>query len=161
MPRGYPPNNGGLRLIDTRDLSTTVLLPADAPREQLDRATYGSCPGPIVSVEKESFSTYGLYAAAGANLVHTLYVVHHGTRESVEVFELDARADPPVLTWVGCAVAPDPLNLNSVVALPDGGFAATSFRERDGPIEPLMARRDLGRHLGMASGCWVEHGTGQ
>ena len=49
------------------------------------------------------------------------------------------QPDPPVLTWVGCAVAPDDLNLNSVVALPDGGFAATSFRARGGPSEPLMA----------------------
>ncbi|MEO2005359.1 MAG: hypothetical protein ABGY41_14830 [Candidatus Poribacteria bacterium] len=31
--------------------------------------------------------------------------VHHGTRESVEVFEVDADATPPALTWVGCAPA--------------------------------------------------------
>ena len=92
LASSFPANNGGLRLIDTRDLSTTVLLPADAPREQLDRATYGSCPGPIVSVEKENFSTHGLYVAPGANSVHTVYVVHHGTRESVEVFELGRAA---------------------------------------------------------------------
>jgi len=62
--------------------------------------------------------------------VHTLYAVHHGPRESVEVFEVDARAKPPVLTWIGCAVAPDPIGLNEVVALPDGGFIATDFLAR-------------------------------
>jgi hypothetical protein len=58
--------------------------------------------------------------------VHTLYVVHHGTRESIEVFELNAGAAPPILTWVGCAPAPPKQVFNGVVALPDGGFAATS-----------------------------------
>jgi len=71
---------------------------------------------------------HGLFLRPGTNAVHTLYVVHHGNRESIEVFELDARATPPALTWVGCAVAPDPIGLNSVVALPDGGFAATNFQ---------------------------------
>ena len=135
----FPQGSGGLRLIDTRDLTTTVLLPTASPRERLDRSRYGACPGPIVSVEKEAFSTHGLYLAAGPNSVHTVYAVHHGLRESVEVFELDAGAEPPEVTWVGCAVAPDALKLNSVVALPDGGFAATSFRCRDCPIEPVMA----------------------
>ena len=123
----YPENNGGLRLINIPDLTTTILLPTETPRERLDRTTYASCPGPIASVEKEQFSTHGLYLRAGADSRHTLYVVHHGTRESIEVFEVDERARPPSLTWIGCAVAPGGLNLNSVVGLPDGGFAATSF----------------------------------
>ena len=39
----YPENNGGLRLIDIQDLTTTILLPTETPRERLDRSTYGSC----------------------------------------------------------------------------------------------------------------------
>ena len=62
---------------------------------------------------------------------HTLYVVGHGAREAIEVFDVDVSGDTPRLTWVGCAVAPDPLGLNSVVALPGGGFAATSPRTGD------------------------------
>ena len=123
----YPENNGGLRLIDIQNLTTSIVLPTATPRERLDRTAYPSCPGPIASVEKEQFSTHGLYLREGADAQHTLYVVHHGTRESIEVFEVDGRAQPPAMTWVGCAVAPDGLNLNSVVGLPDGGFAATSF----------------------------------
>ncbi len=37
----------------------------------------------------------------------------------------------PALTWVGCAVASEPLSLNSVVSLPDGGIVATSPRTGD------------------------------
>ena len=39
---------------------------------------------------------------------------------------MDARAAPPALTWVGCAPALSTLTFNGVVALPEGGFAATS-----------------------------------
>jgi len=62
--------------------------------------------------------------------VHTLFVVHHGGRESIEVFEVDARPKAPTLTWIGCAVAPDPIGLNSVVGLSDGGFITTNFLPR-------------------------------
>src|SRR5438874_1171509 len=66
----------------------------------------------------------------GKNSRHTLYVVNHGKRESIEVFELDAKVRPPTLTWIGCVVAPEPVGLNSVLPLPDGGFIGTDFLER-------------------------------
>ena len=59
-----------------------------------------------------------------------MYAVHHGKRESIEAFEVDARSKPPALTWIGCAVVPDPIGLNSVVALPEGGFIGTDFLAR-------------------------------
>ena len=119
---------GMLHLVNVGDKTSTVLYPADAPRERLDAETYPDCPGPIDPGEGAAFRAHGLYLKPGEDGVHTVYLVHHGFRESVEVFEIDGNASPPELTWVGCAVAPEPLTLNSVVALPDGGFAATSFR---------------------------------
>ena len=118
---------GAITLISVRDKTKTALFPAAAARQRLDSKTYDSCPGPIDPEEKERFRAHGLALRPGRNSLHTLYVVHHGTRESIEVFELDVRAKPPALTWVGCAVAPDPVGLNSVVALPEGGFASTNF----------------------------------
>ncbi len=121
---------GAITLINVRDKTTTALFPAATPRQRLDGKTYDSCPGPIDPEEKERFRAHGLSLRPGKNSSHTLYVVHHGTRESIEVFELDGRAKPPTLTWIGCAVAPDPVGLNSVVGLPEGGFAATNFQPR-------------------------------
>ena len=121
---------GGIRLINSRDKTTTVGYPAAGAKERPDAKTYDSCPGAPDAAEKENFRTHGLAIRAGRNSVHTLYAVHHGPRESVEVFEVDARAKPPVLTWIGCAVPPDPIGLNEVVALPDGGFIATDFLAR-------------------------------
>ena len=122
--------NGAIRLINLKDKTTSVLFPTVSPRERLDKKTYGSCPGPIDPAEKERFRAHGLYLRSGRNQVHTLFVVHHGNRESIEVFEFDARAKPPALTWTGCAVAPDPIGLNSVVGLADGGFITTNFQSR-------------------------------
>ena len=122
---------GRIQLVSVDDKSATVLFPASTRIERLDAAAYPTCPGPIDPQEGNDFRAHGLYLDAGSGGVHTLYVVHHGFRESIEVFEVDARAARPVLTWVGCAVAPEPLGLNSVVALPGEGFAATSPRTGD------------------------------
>ena len=122
--------NGAIRLIRISDKTTTILFPTAAPMERLDKKTYDTCPGPIDPAEKERFRAHGLYLLPGKNAKHTLYVVHHGLRESIEVFEFDAKAKSPTLTWIGCAIPPDPVGLNSVVALPDGGFVSTNYLAR-------------------------------
>ncbi len=121
---------GAITLIHVKDRTTSPLYPSASLKQRLDAKTYDSCPAPIDPEEKDRFRAHGLFLRPGKNAVHTLYVVQQGNRESIEVFELDARAKPPALTWVGCAVAPDPIGLNSVVALPDGGFATTNFQPR-------------------------------
>ena len=121
---------GGVYLIRVSDRMSTVAYPAATAKEQLDAKTYNTCPGPPDAATKAKFQTHGLYLRAGNNGVHRLFVVLHGGRESVEVFEVDARPQTPVLTWIGCAVAPEPIGLNSVRGLPDGGFVATNFLPR-------------------------------
>jgi hypothetical protein len=133
---------GTLRLISVRDRSTTVVFPTGSPRLRPDTKTYNTCPGPIdLSTEEARAQVrfHGLYLKPGRNSIHTLYSVHHGTRESIEVFELDARTKAPSVTWIGCAVAPDPIYLNAVVALADGGFVATEFRPRNASVAQLLA----------------------
>jgi sugar lactone lactonase YvrE len=149
--------DGAIRLIKLRDKTTTVLFPTATAKERLDRKTYDSCPGPIDPAEKEKFRAHGLYLRAGTNAIHTLYVVHHGNRESIEVFEFDARPKLPTLTWIGCAVAPEPIGLNSVVGLPDGGFLTTNFSPR-GSDATARARMMAGENNGEV---WEWHtGTG-
>jgi hypothetical protein len=121
---------GAITLVNVRDHATTPLYPSPNLKQRLDAKTYDACPGPIDPEEKDKFRAHGLALRSGRGSLHTLYVVHHGTRESIEVFEFDARAKTPALTWVGCAVAPDPIGLNSVVALPEGGFASSNFQPR-------------------------------
>jgi hypothetical protein len=117
-------DDGYLSAADSRDHGTVRLFPTATSQARHDTATYGSCPG----MTTDRFRAHGISLRPGRNGTHTLYVVRHGEREAVEVFEVDARSATPSLTWVGCAVAPEGLGLNAVVALPDGGFAATSPR---------------------------------
>jgi len=124
--------SGGLFAINTKEASSTKLFPSATAADRLDK-TYASCPGPLQGEDREHFRTHGLYLKEGRRGVHTLYAVHHGGRESVELFELDTRPTPMAITWIGCIVAPDPIGLNAVVALPDDGFAATNFDPRQPP----------------------------
>ena len=117
---------GRLHLVSVPKKTATVLFPTPKPNVRFDRKAYPICPGPLDIEKRDAFRAHGLYLKPGERAVHTLYVVHHGTRESIEVFELNAGAAPPSLTWVGCAPAPPKQVFNGVVALPGGGFAATS-----------------------------------
>jgi sugar lactone lactonase YvrE len=121
---------GGLYVIRASDRSVTLAYPGSSPRERLDAKTYASCPGAPDATFKAKFLTHGLSIQPGNDSVHRLFVVAHGGRESVEVFEVDARQATPTFTWIGCAVAPDPVGLNSVRWLADGGFIATNFLAR-------------------------------
>jgi len=78
-----------------------------------------------------------------------LYVVAHPpTREAIEVFSLDAKTKPPTLTWIGCAIAPDPIGLNSVLPLPDGGFIGTDFLERGANSAAARTKMSAGEKNG-------------
>jgi hypothetical protein len=138
---------GGINLINVRDHTTSLAFPTATSKERLDAKTYNTCPGPPDAADKAKFATHGLALRAGRNSIHTLYAVHHGGRESIEVFEVDARGKTPALTWVGCAVVPDPIGLNSVVALPEGGFIATDFLAR-GIDAPARGRMLAGENNG-------------
>jgi DNA-binding beta-propeller fold protein YncE len=140
--------NGGIRLISVRDKTSTLLYPSSSAREQLDGKTYDTCPGAPEPDDKTKFTTHGLAMRADGNSIYTLYAVHHGKRESIEVFQVDARGKTPVLTWVGCAIAPDPIGLNSVVPLADGGFVATNFLERGANANASRTRMMAGENNG-------------
>ena len=121
---------GGVYLIRASDRTTTVVYPSATARERLDAKTYRACPGPPDAATKAKFQTHGLHLLPGTGSAHRLFVVLHGGRESVEVFDIDASGATPVFTWIGCVVAPEPIGLNSVRGLPDGGFIATNFLAR-------------------------------
>ena len=121
---------GGINLIHTGERTSTRAYPAATSRERRDTKTYDTCPGPPDAGDQAKFLTHGLAILPGPNSTHTLFAVHHGARESIEVFEIDARGKLPGLTWIGCAVVADPIGLNSVVALPGGGFIASNFLAR-------------------------------
>ncbi len=111
---------GALSLIDARAKTWRTAYPGDSPRASHDRTAFPSCPGAPTSLV-----SHGLTLLPGENGRHTLYVVGHGDREAIEVFDVDARGDVPALAWKGCVPMPDGLEANSVAAFADGTLLAT------------------------------------
>jgi hypothetical protein len=125
---------GGINLIEVTTRRSAVVFPGPGVREAPDRKTYPDCPGTPAA----AFTTHGLYLEAGGGPKLTLMAVVHGPRESIDVFTVDVRPTPPSLTWVGCVVAPEPVGLNSVRGLADGGFITTNWLPRGGGQDALQ-----------------------
>jgi hypothetical protein len=114
--------DAAIYLIDAQQKTWTRLYPADAAPARQDMERYGACPG---SPDPGNFITHGLNLRPGTDGHSTLYVVGHGGREAIEVFDVDANGAQPVLTWTGCVLLPEGMAANSVTSLDDGTLLAT------------------------------------
>ena len=72
-----------------------------------------------------SLNTHGLSIRDLGRGASRLYVVGHGAREAIEVFDVTVGANGPALTWKGCVPMPDGLAANSVAVFADGSIVAT------------------------------------
>jgi hypothetical protein len=121
---------GPIYAVNIRDYSAREIFPSGATAPEHDTVTYRDCPGP-----NRIFQPHGLTLREGNGGVHTLYVVGHGAREAIEVFDLDVSGNLPSLTWIGCIVAPEgTARINSITALPDGYLGATNFDTSGGEL---------------------------
>jgi SMP-30/Gluconolactonase/LRE-like region len=114
---------GRLHLIDSRSRRWEVAWPSPAARVRHDARRFAACAQPP---DPARFSAHGIalrHERAGHD---TLLVVNHG-REAIEYFAVESGAGAPRLTWIGCVTLPPDVSLNSVAALPDGGFVTTQF----------------------------------
>lgn len=127
--------NGGVAMIRVSDRTPFTVYPAANAKNRPDTQTYPDCTEPP---GKGRFQTHGVYVAPGEGPLHKLFVVAHGEREAIEIFEVDTRATTPAVTWIGCVVAPEPIGLNSVRGLADGGFITTNFLPRGEPMQEMM-----------------------
>ena len=125
-----PAINGKLHLVNPAERKFTILFPGDKPVLELNTELYKSCPGPL---DVARFSVHGiaLKAIDAAPGHYRLYSTSHGTREAVEVYEIDATA-APTIKWVGCIPMPVTSWTNSLVILKDWGFLATQFMDPTG-----------------------------
>ena len=128
----YKEGSVGFYLIDAAAKTAKVVtLSAAAKPDPLY-----DCPG---APDFTKLSTHGLDVRPGRNGTATLYAINHGGRESVEVFNLDARKGSA--EWVGCVVAPEGTSANSVVGLPDKSIVFTKLfdtKTRGAGISPVL-----------------------
>jgi hypothetical protein len=117
---------GGLSLVDRRTAKETPLWPAANFRYAYDPTAFPGCDGPP---DETLPKTHGINAVKTGPGTFDLYVVYHGSRESVEVFSLDVHGNHPTASWRGCVKSPELTSGNGVVGLPDGGIAITHFAD--------------------------------
>jgi hypothetical protein len=137
--------HGHLYLIDYEKKQWQEFFPGRAPVLRQDRALFSRCPGPVNPM---NFSAHGLALKERGRGQFRLYVVGHGEREAIEVFDVDASRATPAVTWTGCVVLPDDVLANSVAILPDWGFVTTKFLDRQVPTAESMAQARQGKPIG-------------
>jgi hypothetical protein len=132
--------SGGLALFDLiRDERHTLFRGGDAQGPA--RAGWGdpTCPSPPPA----DFSPHGIDLARRNDGALVLAVVQHGTRESIELFEVLERAEEadeagaqgaptPAWTveWRGCVIPPEGAWLNEVLVLRDGSLMTSHMMPR-------------------------------
>ena len=117
-----PDVSGHMYLLDPAGKRFEEVYPGRAPVHRWNQSAFPDCPGDLNVAD---FSAHGLAIRPTGNGKHQLYVTSHGERESVEIFEVDARGEQPTLAWIGCVVMPQHASINSVAPLPRGGFITT------------------------------------
>lgn len=121
---------GPIYAVHVGDHRVQEIFPRGALAPEHDTVTYNGCPGP-----NPVFQPHGLTLREGRGGIHTLYVVGHGAREAIEVFDLDIRGEVPSLRWIGCIVSPEgTARINSITALPNGTLGATNFDRAGGEL---------------------------
>ena len=126
----YSDSEGPIYAVDARSYRAQEIFPANALSPEHDRETYHACSGP-----NTVFQPHGLTLREGTRSVHTLFVVGHGTREAIEVFELNAGSAVPTIKWIGCIPAPEGTRrINSITSLPGGYLGATNFDTSGGEL---------------------------
>lgn len=104
--------------------------PDIASQEDTGKPGWGdaACPGPPGAV----FDPHGIYHNATI-APQRLFVVNHGGRESIELFEISLidNGRRAALTWRGCVLAPDGAWFNDVVSAPDGKIIVSHMMSRD------------------------------
>jgi hypothetical protein len=121
--------SGTLRAVNVKDHSEINLF---TTQNRHNKATYSACPGPLMGkeVDEKKIAAHGLNLREGKGGIHTLYVVHHGSRETIEVLEVDMTSKAPTTTWIGCVPAAPDAGFNGLAVLPNDGLAVTSFTRR-------------------------------
>ncbi len=112
----------GLKLVDTKDHSLRRWYSGAPDQQALDHRRYPDCESPP---DPALFNAQGLSLRSMDDARHTLHVVNHGGRESVEIFAIDATGEEPQLTWQGCVLMPQGYAANSVATYSDGTILVT------------------------------------
>ncbi len=136
---------GGLYLIDTRTLKARKVDLGREEKGKPARFAAGTAEAAAVAtcapLDPARFISHGISLSQGKGGIHRLYVVGHGGREAIELFNIDARQPVPTLRWAGCVNMPPAVEGNSVVGLPGGGLMFTTLYDPGQTAWPERIRK--------------------
>ncbi len=133
---GMMKGTGYLSIFNTNSGHHKKLFPAGTPI-QLPEERWGddNCISPNIT----TFRPHGSHLHQLTDGRWRYLVVNHGSRESIELFELDLQEKDIRLTWRGCVLAASDTIMNDVVGLSNGDLIFTRmFRS-----EPSITERVL------------------
>jgi hypothetical protein len=131
----------GLHLIDTQAKTASTLFGPTVSTSRADKTKFASCPGPL---DPKQAILHGLSLRTAQAGRYTLYATNHGGRESIEVFDVDARGATPAATWIGCVLMPNNWAANSVAVFNDGAIVATVLVLPGKTFEDVWAGKNTG-----------------
>ncbi|MCH2171426.1 hypothetical protein MK489_11630 [Myxococcota bacterium] len=129
---GGHPGRLSLLVLDTEE--RRVLFEGSDGAGTTARWGDANCPGP----PPPDFSPHGIYLSQRADGALQLLAVQHSGREAIEFFEVFEDGRDTRVEWRGCAEVPGLAWLNSVAALPGGGFVTTEMMSREGGMEAVV-----------------------
>jgi hypothetical protein len=134
-----PGSPNHLYLVDLASGNATPLVATVNPDTQ--RSLDPNCAPPQ---NFRTLITHGLSSRSDGPDHGRLYVVNHGGKQSIEMFEWHVQDRSVALTWQGCVHVPSTVLANAVAPLPDG-VAVTSFGSPDDKkLTNLIAGRPSG-----------------
>lgn len=119
---GGPMERPPFYFFDFKTEEATAVKPENFKIAQ-ESKNYPDCPAP----------DFGKFISLGVDIAEVngrelLYVVNHGGRFSVEIFEMERGEGLPKLTWIGCITTPNEhFWPDDVAVLRDGGMIVTSL----------------------------------
>ena len=110
------PTGGGMALFDLARKSFSKMAETAVPDKSWGDP---ACPGPI----GDALVSHGSSLAKRSKGTWELYVVNHGKRQSIEMYEVKPASGSWALIWHGCVAGAH--DYNDAAILPDGGFVGT------------------------------------
>jgi hypothetical protein len=133
----------GIKLIDTDAKTSKVMYTGEPAQIRPDKKLFPNCPGPP---DPKTFIAHGIYLRSTQDAGrYKLYVVSHGTLESIQVFNIETQGTEPTLAWVGCVPLPEGYIGNAVSVFSDGTII-TTIEDRPGKTR---AQQNMGLTTGV------------
>ncbi|QGU03404.1 YncE family protein [Corynebacterium comes] len=145
---GESGSSGSLYYMDPDTTEISPAWPSGSVDNALNNELFPECSGPLSDDET---SPHGITVESVDDGTERLYVVNHGSHESIEVFDVRNDDGQPGLTWIGCVELPEGSFGNGVAADPNSdGFFVTHFlnpADMENEFKRAFAGEDTGHVL--------------